>query len=283
MIVIGTLCLNEMQWLGKLYEQHKDWPELACWCFVEAADRSYANANPSLVTDRGLSVDGTTEFLTELARTDRRVVHVPFGFADHVDPSLCKIAARNKYWEVAAEHRPEFVISLDADEFYTHGHQRLIVEVMRRQAERGWRGFTFPRREIWHPPSITDQPLMSWEVVGGFWGIPCCHWWRWEKGAGHFDCHNTPQGANGRYLNDDLVQLHKDLFVPQMIHLGFAAKRDTREAKRRYYEVRGELTDRTRRWYCESRAAWAGWKPGDALPRGAVVGPYEGPVPEVFL
>lgn len=282
MIVIGTLCLNEMQWLPKLYEQHKNWVGMVKWVFVEAADRSYANANPSLVTDRGLSVDGTTEFLQQLAKDDPRVVHVPFGFADHADPSLCKITARNRYWEIAAEYHPEFVVSVDTDEFYTHDHQRLIVEVMRSQAAKGWRGFTFPRREIWRPPSVADQPLMSLEVVGGFWGIPCCHWWRWEPGAGHRDCHNTPQDGKGRYLNDDLVQLHKIPGMPEMIHFGFAANEQSRLAKNLYYERRGESSDPQRLWYTQSRAAWQSWKLGDPLPRGARVVPYTGPVPECF-
>ena len=47
-IVLATLLLNEMEWLPKLYEQHKDWPGLCGWVFVEAADRVYANVNPEV-------------------------------------------------------------------------------------------------------------------------------------------------------------------------------------------------------------------------------------------
>ncbi len=282
-IVIGTLCLNEMEWLPRLYAQHCQWPGMVKWVFVEAADRSYAKANPSMVTDEGLSVDGTTEYLRDLMSTDDRVIHFKFGFTDHADPSLCKIAARNKYWEVAAQYKPDFVVSVDADEFYTREHQADLVRVMEEYAGKGYRGFTFPRREIWHPPAAFHLPLMKLEVVGGFWGIPCCHWWRWEPGAGHKECHNTPQDGRGRYLNDDLVQLHRWADMPTMVHLGFASSLTTRTAKNRYYEGRGESVDPQRKWYTDSRRAWEGWTPGVQLPRGARVVPYEGPVPECFL
>src|SRR4051794_7463634 len=36
-VLLATLCINEMEWLPRLYEQHKDWPGMAGWVFVEAA------------------------------------------------------------------------------------------------------------------------------------------------------------------------------------------------------------------------------------------------------
>ena len=279
-ILLGTLCLNELEWLPRLYEQHRNWPGLTKWVFVEAADRTFATCNPQLVSKDGLSTDSTTEFLESLAKQDDRVLHIKYGFADHPDPALCKIAARDQYWKVADLVRPEFVVSADGDEFYTHDDQGRLVEYMRRQP--AYTGFTFPRREIWRPPSIANGPLFRYEVVGGFWGIPCCHWWRWSPGAGHRGCHNTPQDADGSYLNDRLIQLHKDPTAPQMIHCGYAAKASSRLPKVKYYEVRGEAVDPERRWYTASRALWAGWQVGDTLPKGAKVVEYTGPVPECF-
>lgn len=294
-VLLATLCLDEMEWLPRLWEQHRDWPELRRWVFVEATDRSFAEANPGTSSADGLSTDGTTEFLAALAKEDDRVQHVRYGFADHPDPALRKIGPRNRYWEIAAEVRPEFVVSVDADEFYTREDQGKLLELMRRPDYAPDWGWTIMRREIWRPPSIAGEPLFASEVVGGFWAIPCCHWWRWAGGVGHRECHNTPQFRDGRYLNDALRQLHdrtwvpavggatREFVLPQMIHMGFAAGAVTRAAKNRYYEGRGESADRQRRWYTESRLAWETWKPGDALPRGAAVQPYTGPVPEVFL
>ena len=64
--------------------------------------------------------------------------------------------------------------------------------------------------------------------------------------------------------------------------MAFASEAVKRQAKHDYYKARGELLDRKRRWYVESRQAFSWWKPGDELPRGAKVTTYGGPVPEVF-
>lgn len=284
-VLLATLCLNEMEWLPKLYLQHRNWPGLARWVFVEAADTVYAAQNPERVTPEGLSVDGTSGCLRALAEVDPRVTYIAHGFTSHARAEAGKIAARQRYLEIAEEVRPNYVIVLDADEFYTRLDQERLPNLMDRF--RSYWAFTFPRREIWRPPSCIDQPLFSQEVVGGFWQIPCCHWWRWSPGLHYDDCHNTPKDIYGRYLNNKLFQLHGGGSriceeVPQMIHLGFAARREDRLAKNAYYAARGERRDKMRKWYVESRARWEMWKPGDVLPRDAHVIPYTGPVPEVF-
>lgn len=283
-VVLTTICLNEMEWLPKLWEQHHDWPELLHWVFVEGADRVYAQCNPELVTESGLSTDGTSEFLSELPFRDRRVTYIPLGFCDDVDPAKGKRAARQRCLDIVNQWQPEFFIHLDADEFYTKEHQGRLLEIMRDL--QGHDSFVFPKREIWHPPPIADAPLFAYEAIGGFWGIPCCHWWRWHPGLNHNDCHNTPSRADGKPLNitgvdvRDLRERYQDL--PQMIHMGYAANAITRRAKVRYYEERGEKTDENRKWYVQSRAAWRRWTPGSKLPHKAEVVEYTGPIPECF-
>lgn len=282
-VLLATLCLNEMEWLPHLYAQHRDWPDLAAWVFVEAADRVYAEVNSTRVTAGGLSVDGTSEFLADLQGRDPRVTYIPHGFTDHKDPAKGKIDARQRYMDVAARVQPEFVIVLDADEFYTREDQGRLLDVMRRMRE--FASFIFPKREIWRPPAIAHEPLFRYEVVGGFWGIACCHWWRWSPGVRYGDCHNTPEDAEGRPLNDLRAELHVGKVshvVPQMLHLGYAASREMRLAKNLYYSTRGEAVDKQRAWYVNSRSAWDAWKPGRRLPMDAQVVTYQGPVPEVF-
>ncbi len=279
-ILLATLCLNEMEWLAKLVRQHKDWPGLTRWVFVEAADRFYAKANPEMVIADGLSVDGTTDLLRKLADEDERVTYIRYGWSGHDDAALGKCGARQAYLDIAEDVRPEFVITLDADEFYTKADQAAVVDAMRFHKDH--KSFIFNRREIWRPPSIVKEPLMNLEVVGGFWGIPCCHWWRWERGMNHRRCHNTPHTIGGKPMNQVICDLRGIPGVPEMIHLGFASKKKTRLAKNSYYAARGEEVDKSRKWYVESRAAWENWQPGDVLPRGAEVRKYDGPVPEVF-
>lgn len=279
-IVLATLCLNEMEWLPKLYEQHKDWPEMIRWIFVEAADTAYAKINNDMVGPQGLSVDGTSTFLQELERKDPRVTYIPHGFADHPDRALGKIGARDRYLQIANDLKPEFVISVDADEFYMKEDQSCLIQWMREHKD-AW-SFTFPRTEIWRPPSCLKDPLFSREVVGGFWGIPCSHWWRWKPGMMYRSCHNTPQAPDGTYFNEYMVQFHHDREAPAMIHMGYAASEKTRVAKNMYYERRGEIKDPGRKWYTHSRSAWKKWTPGTRLPDGAKVRNYEGPIPECF-
>lgn len=278
-----TLVLNEIEWLPRLVEQHLSWPGLSRWIFVEAADRAYALSNPDMVNDRGLSVDGTSKFLRELALSDSRIVYVPYGHTSvSGDKAQGKTPARQHGLMLAGNDNPEFVICLDADEAYTHEDQGRLLDVMRKDGPRVW-AWTFPRREIWRPPSIADQRLFQYEVKGGFWDIPCCHWWRWAPDLRYgAEDHNVPVRGAGTSLRCKMAKYHRSEGMPELIHLGFAASEKTRVAKNSYYADRGEAVDPKRSWYVESRAAWKNWKVGDTLPRGAEVVPYKGQIPEVY-
>lgn len=284
-VQLCSLLINEEEWIEKNYNQHKDWPGLAKWVFVHGADKVYGETNPERVTKDGLSIDKTGEILDSIAQRDPRVMVIHHGWMSHTDRAKCKVEGRNRYIEVAEEVKPSYLIIVDLDEFYTKQDQAKLTVLMDRF--RSYQSFTFPRREIWRPPSCIAQPLFSQEVVGGFWAIPCCHWWRWSPGMHYDDCHNTPKNAQGRYLNDKMLPLHMggariQEEVPQLIHMGFAARREDRLAKNAYYSARGERRDRLRRWYVDSRSCWEEWEPGDILPRDAQVIPYLGPVPECF-
>lgn len=279
-VFLATLCINEMEWLPYLYEQHNDWPNMAGWCFVEAADRIYAETNPDLVTSRGLSVDGTSEYLQRLAENDSRVTYIPFGFSDHSNPALCKIEARRRYIEIARKLNPNFLIILDADEFYTYKDQARLLKWMSKGDY--YDSFVFPKREIWRPPSIAHRPLFEYEAVGRFWSMACCHWWRWYEDVDYRECHNTPQRADGTFLNKHSVRWEEDNRAPEMIHMGYSSCQRTRIAKIRYYEERGEK--RQFRAHVEARSTWLNWQPGDDLEwQGGEILPYNGPIPEVFL
>lgn len=280
-VTLCTLVLNEMQWLPKLYEQHKDWPGLVQWVFVESADLIYARTNPNLVSYKGLSTDGTTEFLEMLAKADDRVVHIKHGYSNAEDPAQGKCASRTRYLEIADQAKPTYLVILDADEFYMRDFQSQMIEYM--DLYRGSTAFVFKHREIWHPESVKDEPLFSFEVKGGFWDIPYCRCWRWHEGLCYRSNHNTPETPDGHLLDVRMKRLDLRPRHPFFIHMGFAAEQRYRVAKNNYYIARGEGRTDRRGWYTESRAAWEMWLPGDALPRGAKVVPYDGPIPECFL
>lgn len=281
-LMLATLVLNEMEWLPRLYDQHKDWPEMVSWVFVEGADRIYAETTPDRVSPEGLSVDGTSRFLRELASKDPRVVYIPHGFSSHSDPAQGKCQSRQRYLDVAETVRPEYLLVLDGDEFYPQSYQPRILQMFR-DSPKEFQSFRFRQREIWHPPSLSHEPLFAWEVVGGFWGIVHCRGWRWSTGLRYVNNHNTPETPQGKELTDKLRRFDKYGKSPVCVHMAFASNSVNRVAKNRYYEARGEGKTDHRKYYVESRAAFSTWKPGEKLPHGAAVIPYKGPIPEVFL
>lgn len=299
-IMLATLCLNEMQWLPYLYAQHKDWPGMTAWVFVEAADVVYQQTNPDLVSPEGLSVDDTTDYLSYLAQSNSSIVHVRHGLTSHPkDPAQGKCAARDRYLELADDIKPDYLIVLDSDEFYTFDTQCVLPHWLNRHPNHT--GFCFRHREVWYPPSaqrafekanalaIEDYSSRLWantfsrEVVGGFWSIPYCRVWRWHKGMRYVSNHNTPE-VMGSPLDRMLKRYDTRDDAPQFVHLGFASRLLHRRAKNDYYRARGEGSEKDQRrgWYVESRKAWETWQEGDELPNGARVIPYNGPIPEVF-
>ena len=276
-VVLATLVLNEMEWIGKLYEQHKSFPKMLSWVFVEAADEIYRRANPSHVSNDGLSVDGTTEFLEQLQREDDRVIHIKHGITSHpTDPAQGKIAARRNYFDVAAKINPDSVLVLDADEFYSHDHQWLIGDTWDRSNRgRSKMGFIFKQRHIWKP-DLSPEPLFSQEVVGGYWDIPHTRLWTYTRGMNYTDNHNTP--GNVRLMRMDQGKTER----PQCIHMGFASSLIRRAAKHNYYIQRGEGVTDKRQMYVDCRAAFETWTPGTPLPHKARVISYHGPKPEAF-
>lgn len=284
-IQLCTLVLNEIEWLEKLYNQHKDWPGLDYWVFVEAADIVYAHTNPHMVSNDGLSTDDTSSFLRTLEDRDRRVVYIPHGFCKHKDKAQGKCEARNRYLEVADETRPDYLIQIDSDEFWPKASQEQMSSWLGSDPNK-W-SFSFQHREIWHPPAIQDEPLFKYEVVGGFWDILYCRAFKWLEGMRYTDNHNTPV-HKGRVLTERMKDHRKYGIVrhgvkpPQYVHMGFACSLKNRIAKNEYYRQRGEMHDPKRLWYTDSRACFESWKPGETLPKGAQVIEYNGPIPEVF-
>jgi hypothetical protein len=279
-IALCSLVLNEMEWLPKLYEQHKAWPNLTKWIFVESADRVYASTSPHMVTVEGLSVDGTSQFLQDLAFCDPRVVYVPYGFSHHTDPAQGKCDSRTQYLRCLEDVKPDYFFVLDGDEFYTHSAQKQILNHM--AICRGHTAFCFKHRHPWHPPSVMQDPLFRYEVEGGFWDIPLCRGWLWSSGLLYNKNHNTPQDTGGKLLDRRIKRFDQQSGTPYCVHMAFTASVATRHAKHQYYANRGEATDSKRSWYVESRACYETWKPGDRLPRNAKVSFYNGDIPECF-
>ena len=279
-IAICTICLNELEWLPALYEQHRDWPDMVAWVFVEGADRVYADTNPDLVSKKGLSVDGTSDYLSDLQGQDDRVTYIPHGFSNNIDPAACKAGLRQRYLDVLQSIRPDYMVILDADEFYCHDDQPTINDLMN-QSPRRMNHFSFSFTHIWRPPSIAHEPLFSLEVVGGFFEMDHLKGHRWSPRFRYSKEHQRPDPLSGRQSED------KEFFGrPKCLHLAFSSNGALRIAKHRYYQARGEGRTDKRGWYVQTREVFKTWTPGQSdsvFPNGARVIPYTGPIPEVFI
>lgn len=285
-VMLATIALNEIEWLPKLVEQHKDWPGLCGWVFVEGADKRYAEVNPGMVTAEGLSVDGTTSFLSRTCSTEN-LIHVRGGISSGFARDQNKIPLRNRYLEEADRLRPDVIVQLDCDEFYTRKDQEAI-NLMCGIHLQGYNAIMLKQRHIWRPPVLANPSnLLSQEVVGGYWQVPHTRIWRWIPGMRHRRNHNWPE-TEGGYLTRNMLRV--DLMRgdhPQCVHMGYASSIRSRSAKHSYYVARGEGQElgrvgRRRRMYLDCRSAWENWKPGETLPHGAEIIEYKGPVPEVF-
>lgn len=310
-VVLATLCLNEMEWLPSLYAQHKNWPGLVKWAFVESADRVYAETNPGMISDGGLSNDGTTEYLNLLSKTDEKIIHIPYGFCGFdsrypLDQHKCE--ARNQYLNILNQYEPDLLIVLDADEFYTYDAQTVISEILN-LSENYYQGsaFCFNQRHIWYPPLLQtsrgklEYPqyrLFTHEALGGYWRVIHCRVWKWEPNLKYHKNHNWPEDQDGTFLthkkesmlrtDERIPHFLSGVPLPECIHLGYASQKENRVAKHRYYENRGEgkeehpILRRKRRMYVECRNDYLSWEPGGILSHDASVIPYTGPIPEVF-
>lgn len=277
-IALATLCLNEQEFLEQSYAQHKDWPGLCSWAFVEGADRKYGEASPSLVSFDGLSVDNTSDILKRLAKADERVTYVPYGWMEDVNSAQNKTKGRDRYLDVFENVSPDFFIVLDADEFYTREDQQAINELLQATQEHYlcWR---LTQRHIWSPPSLRGRDKFGLEVVGGYWAVRHVRVFRWRSGIRYQIDHNWPMSRYYRPLKHCYDGSTTD---PQCIHLGFARSLKERVATNRYYKQRGEGRNDGRHRYVSCRGAWEGWRHGSILPYGAQVIRYSGPIPECY-
>ena len=279
-IALATLCLNEAEWLPSLYEQHKNWPGLVSWVFVESADVLYAKSDPTLVDARGLSTDSTSAILSELELNDSRVKYIPHGWCGSEDSAQGKCQARSRYLEHFDEVKPDIVIVVDADEFYTFQDQEEIIQFCEHWFPE-YSAMLLKQRHVWNPPCYPKSRLFREEVVRAYWSVPHTRVWRWIPGMRYIRNHNWPE-INGRYLNKRAVRLHVVNNTPQCVHLGYASSLWRRGAKHQYYKIRGEGVSDGRQMYVDCRTAFENFKPGGQLPHGALIIPYEGPIPEVF-
>lgn len=283
-VALCSLVLNEEEFLGWNYMQHRNWPGLVGWVFVEGADKKYAEASPKKVTKDGLSTDGTSKTLDYLKQSydaETNLLHIKhYGWMQDKKPALAKTVGRDRYLDILEDIKPDIFVVIDADEFYTRKDQNDINTFV--EANYDYHCWRFTQRHIWAPPSVYKEPTaynFRYEVTGGYWDVRHVRVFKWRTGLRYSHDHNYPQCNN----HNPLKRMHDCLEGgPQCVHLGFARAAENRKATNSYYVQRGEGRRDGRRHYVSCRSAWEGWQPGVRLPNGAEVKRYDGPIPEIY-
>ena len=281
-VVLAGIVLNEAEFIPQWIEQHMNWPGLKAFVVVEGATKIYGAKNPDAVNDKGLSTDDTSRLLREAeARYPGKFIYVPLGWADGPQAQQ-KRELRDAYCKVADKIDPDLLIILDGDEFYTHRDQHRILTLTQEMPHfLAWR---LAQRHVWRPPSIHEHPLYEYEAVGGYWDVPHCRVWAWKKGSRYLEDHNLLSHPERLFDPDKMFKAARWDGSPECIHLGFARAPQHRQRTNAYYVARGEGQEKKgikRGWYVDCRSSWDTWQPGEGLPHGAMVLPYQGPIPEV--
>lgn len=196
-----------------------------------------------------------------------------------------KAEARNAYLRHADALEPDWLVVIDADEFYENGDQARIAQIMEQFATEPRPPLLLKQRYPFYPPVYRGQgkPMFRHEVTGSYFSVPHLRIWPWYPGLRHRGNHNWPEFEDGRSLRDLMVRLDKNPNAPQCVHMAFASYADIRSAKHRYYEARGEAVDPARRKYVECRSWWETYRPtGRPAPKGVKILPWSGPIPEAL-
>lgn len=285
-LALCTLCFNEAPNIAACHRNHRHWPGRFKHVFVEGFDPLYQLANPQMVSQFGTSIDGMVEILADIEACDHHSQYIPIGRMQHPTSfEQHKCVGREAYLRALdwphVDSSPDWIAVIDADEFYSPHSQEEITRQLEDLPDHVTCAVV-PQIHLWRPPSIANQPI-QYQVTGGYWSVPHTRFWRWCDGLTYMPTgiphsHNWPAKEGEQRYRIENGAVLKNVHC---VHTGFAGDRKRYEADLRYYLERNE--SHTRAMYMACRAAWLTWKPGDELPAGAKVLPYEGWIPNEKL
>lgn len=275
-ITIGMIVLNEEEYIWHNLKQHYDFAHQIV--VVEGSVLKYPNSN---VLPNGRSTDKTAEIVKNFPDPKNKI--------EFIQPTRRwkdKVEQRNQYLQRATG---DFLIVIDADEFYTKADQQLLNREF--ATHRNVLLFKFERavKNASHRRGI----IHFWygfkhQVIGGYWDIPHNRIYRQVSGMKYVDSHNHPTYLNG-VRSDRLSGRFVAQTKAKCYHAGFVKKLVNIRDKNRLYLNRGEGREpqpnirKLRQMYIDCRTAWETWKPGISLPHGAKIVPYAGHIPEALL
>lgn len=262
-VIICMIAINEEQFIEANLKHIYDWDCCHEIIIVEGAVEKYPSQNINL---DGSSKDRTVEIIKNFPDPQNKIKLIQGKWKN-------KEEQRSQY---ATRVTGDYMFVIDVDEFYTKKDLEILKQEMIDNPNVLQFRFARPLGIVhfWHG--------LERRVVGGYWDVPHQRIYKYIKGMKYIDNHNHPTLPlpDGRRM--DQIKDVGTFIETKVIcyHLGFARNFQQVRDKQNFYYNRGEKE--TRPMYSECREAWFSWKPGMALPHGARVIPYNGPMPEVF-
>lgn len=265
-ITFGTILLNEAKFIGMNLIQHYDFCDQ--WILVEGACQGYPTRK---VTSNGLSMDNSASQILIFPDPLDKIRLIQHGWTKS-EGENAKSELRNQYIKYC---KGEFLVVVDADEFYLHDDFKLAISE-----------FEDPKVYAITLPQVHFWKNINNFIIGEYYDIAHTRIYRHITGMKYISNHNFPEigGKTGPMLghkkiprtmkkNNDGAYRYEE---PCCFHMGFAKDADDMRDKSDYYINRGEAT--TRPVTTSSRDAWF----TDNLPEKCVVYKWSGALPEVL-
>ena len=237
-IHVGYIVLNEGKYIEASLKSVMKRPEVRSINIVEGADIKFP-----LKTDRGLSIDDTTNKIKRLIHQDERITYHQHGLANN------KEELRQRCLDMAYTYniRPdEWFLFVDGDEVWSDDDWAKMIETIKENSDKG--AILFKHYHFW---KTHDQI-----TTGGQWDAKLPRLFRLaEKNmligfhGGFPICVNgmpTPINEKYQFVDVDTFGVH---------HYGACKSGDDIRAKLKYYEKRDTKL--------EVKDTWTNWKKGD--------------------
>lgn len=266
-ISFGTILLNEEKFIAQNLCQHYTLCDE--WILVEGACKGYPERK---VSTGGLSLDKTNLIINLFPDPESKIIYVQHGWTKALGEDA-KSELRNEY---ISRVKGEYLIVIDADEFYLH--EDLIQAVTDLETKINVNAVVLPQVHFWKNSTQF--------ITGDYYDISHTRIFRNLPGMKYIKNHNFPE-LGGKFIHVlgqikyprtiKKNEIHSNSYIydgPKCYHMGFAKDYDDMKDKTDYYINRGE--SKTRPETTRSRAAWF----DDELPKSCEIRLWGGNIPK---
>lgn len=211
MLVLFTLLKDYQLWLSELLEQHRDFPNVIRWVFVER------------VPEEGRFSISQKLIREELRRLDSRVSYLQSLDDPYDEPKeqirKAKNLALDEVELTAMTHHVKYIYQLNPDEFLTRYDQMGVVDALRRACAK-YLCCLFRHRHIYRPNAWCEQGIFKKEIGGRPSGsLLQLRAFKYVKGMRYTTSHFWPSTPGGILYTNRLKRYDTRGNTPEIINL----------------------------------------------------------------